>query len=59
MMAASAKCCLLVHHARFGRTALHRLADLAEFDHVITDCAPEPGLTQEMAQAGLPLTVAA
>ncbi len=59
MMAASAKCCLLVHHARFGRTALHRLADLAEFDHVITDRAPEPGLTQEMAQAGLPLTVAA
>jgi len=59
IMASSAKTCLLVHHSRFGRTALHRLADLAEFDKVITDRAPDQHLTQDMTQAGLRLTVAA
>ena len=37
MMAASRQACLLVNSWRFGHTALHVLADLAEFDTVISD----------------------
>ncbi|CAK7257956.1 DeoR family transcriptional regulator [Shinella sp. WSC3-e] len=37
MMAASRQKCLLINSRRFGHTALHVLADLAEFDTVISD----------------------
>lgn len=58
MMASATRCCLLVNHARFGHTALHKLADLAEFDSIITDQAPEDNATQALARAGLTLTLA-
>ena len=35
MMAAAHRSCLLVNHQRFGRSALHVLADLTEFDAII------------------------
>lgn len=58
MMAAGTKTCLLVHHSRFGRAALHKLADVAEFDAIITDAAPPPNSITALGQAGLALTIA-
>ena len=37
MMRASSQTCLLINNRRFGHTALHVLADLSEFDTVISD----------------------
>lgn len=59
MIASGTKTCLLVHHSRFGRTALHKLADLSEFDAVITDSPPDPDSVAAISQANLCLTVAA
>ena len=39
MMASSRQSCLLINNRRFGHTALHVLADLNEFDTVISDKA--------------------
>lgn len=49
---------LLVNHSRFGHAALHRLAGLDEFDHIITDRAPARDATDALARAGLTLTLA-
>lgn len=49
---------LLVNHARFGRVALHRLAALSDFDHIITDAAPAPETRAALDRAGLTLTLA-
>lgn len=48
---------LLVNHARFGRAALHRLATLDEFDHIITDASPAEDNLTALRQAGLTLTI--
>jgi DeoR/GlpR family transcriptional regulator of sugar metabolism len=37
MMASSRQSCLLINSRRFGHTALHVLAELSEFDTVISD----------------------
>lgn len=58
MLEAAARSCLLINHSRFGRSALHLLADLSEFSAVITDAAPPPGETAAMHRAGIPLTIA-
>ena len=58
MMEQGAVRVLLVNHARFGRAALHRLAALADFDHIITDTAPAPGARAALDRAGLTLTLA-
>lgn len=58
MMMAAGRCCLLVNHSRFGRSALHVLADLAEFDTIITDDAPAPEDRAALDRAGLYLTIA-
>jgi len=58
MMAAAGRRCLVVNHARFGHTALHKLADLAEFDHIITDSAPGAASRAALDAAGLTLTLA-
>ncbi|MBL4928144.1 DeoR/GlpR family DNA-binding transcription regulator [Fuscibacter oryzae] len=58
MMAAAAKTCLLINHSRFGRSALHVLADLAEFDSIITDDAPAPEDRAAIDRAGIRLTIA-
>lgn len=58
MMDAALSCCLLANHTRFGHTALHKLADLSEFDHIITDKAPEPEARAALDWAGLSLTIA-
>lgn len=49
MMASSRQACLLVNSRRFGHTALHVLADLAEFDTVISDNPLPHDTTAELA----------
>ncbi|GMB79825.1 DeoR/GlpR family DNA-binding transcription regulator [Shinella zoogloeoides] len=49
MMASSRQACLLVNSRRFGHMALHVLADLAEFDTVISDNPLPHDTTAELA----------
>jgi len=58
MMTSSARTCLLVNHQRIGHTALHVMADLADFDAIITDRAPDAAVVEEFERAGITLTVA-
>lgn len=58
MMAAAGRSCLLVNHQRFGRSALHVLADLTEFDTIITDDTPAPEERAALDRAGIRLTIA-
>lgn len=59
MMDQSTARCLMVNHSRFGRAALHRLAGLTEFDHIITDATPAPDALAALESAGLALTLPA
>ena len=58
MVTAAERSCLLVNHQRFGRSALHVLADLSEFDAIITDDDPAPECRTALERAGIVLTVA-
>ncbi|MBU1294495.1 MAG: DeoR/GlpR family DNA-binding transcription regulator [Gammaproteobacteria bacterium] len=58
MINAAVKTCLLVNHTRFDRVALHVLANLDDFDWVITDQVPEPNVQQQLVDAGIQLTIA-
>jgi DeoR/GlpR family transcriptional regulator of sugar metabolism len=58
MIASASKTCLLVNHQRIGHTALHVMADLADFDVIITDSAPEPAATEQLERANINLTIA-
>lgn len=51
MMASSRRTCLLVNSRRFGHTALHVLADLAEFDTVISDAPLPQDTSAELGEA--------
>lgn len=58
MIDAATQSCLLINRKRFGRPALHVLADLTEFDALITDAAPAPEDRAAMDRAGIGLTIA-
>lgn len=58
MMRAAERKVLMVNHARFGRTALHALADLSEFDAILTDAAPAADHRAALDRAGVTLTIA-
>lgn len=58
MIASAARRCLLVNHQRFNHTALHVLADVAEFEIVITDQEPPADAREALAKANVPLRVA-
>jgi DeoR/GlpR family transcriptional regulator of sugar metabolism len=58
MMNAASRCCLIVNHTRFGRTALHVLSPLDRFDWIITDDEPKADEVKALEAAGLTLTVA-
>lgn len=49
---------LLINHTRFGRAALHRMGNLSEFDHIITDTPPALESLTTIHKAGLTLTIA-
>ncbi|ENS79891.1 DeoR/GlpR family DNA-binding transcription regulator [Brucella melitensis] len=59
MTNAAARSCLLVNHQRFGRPALHVMADLTDFDAIITDASPGTAVLNGLKQAGIKLTIAA
>lgn len=58
MISSSARSCLLVNHQRIGHTALHVMADLADFDTIITDSVPTAAVLNEFDRAGIKLTIA-
>ncbi|EPE95100.1 DeoR/GlpR family DNA-binding transcription regulator [Rhizobium grahamii] len=58
MMSSSTRKCLLVNHQRIGHTALHVMADLADFDAVITDSPLEAAVQEEFDRQGITLTIA-
>lgn len=58
MIASAARTCLLVNHNRIGHTALHVMADLADFDAVITDHAPDAAILEQLRRDGIALTIA-
>nr|WP_281390456.1 DeoR/GlpR family DNA-binding transcription regulator [Paracoccus amoyensis] len=58
MIRAANRAVLLVNHQRFGRSALNVLADLNDFDTIITDAAPSPETGAAIKRAGLRLTIA-
>ncbi|MGZ3217294.1 DeoR/GlpR family DNA-binding transcription regulator [Paracoccus sp. T5] len=58
MMRAAGRSVLLVNHQRFGRSALHALADLSDFDMVVTDASPAPEDRAAIERAGIALTIA-
>ena len=48
---------LLADHAKFGRTALHFLADLDAFDGVVTGAAPGPATGRALRERGIRLHI--
>lgn len=58
MIASAVRSCLLVNHTRFGHSALHVLADLREFECVITDDVPAEEAVETLAKEGIRLTIA-
>ncbi|MDB6178355.1 DeoR/GlpR family DNA-binding transcription regulator [Paracoccus sp. Z330] len=56
MIAAADRRILLVNHRRFGHSALHRMADLSDFEAIITDAPPESRTAID--RAGIALTIA-
>ncbi len=48
---------LLVDHTKFGRPALHFLAELTRFDSVLTGRAPDAGLRATLDAAGVRLNI--
>ncbi|GGG83340.1 DeoR family transcriptional regulator [Salipiger pallidus] len=59
MLDGAARKVLLINHLRFGHTALHVLAPLAEFEAVVTDASPSAAVCTEIEAAGARLIVAA
>lgn len=53
LMAAAERRILLVHSAKFGRSALHRLADLSEFDLILIDESLAAEHRQSLDEAGV------
>lgn len=58
MLERAIKSCLMVAESKFNRVALHVLADLEEFDWVITDKLPDPAVKRELDNRGIKLTLA-
>ncbi|AOX17191.1 DeoR/GlpR family DNA-binding transcription regulator [Kozakia baliensis] len=50
---------LMVNSTKFGMSALNRLADLSEFDLVITDSKIDPVIKSKILDAGINLKIAA
>lgn len=58
MIAATKKAYLMVDHLKFGRTALHFMADLSEFEGVIIDQEPDDYIMAELEEAGIQIVLA-
>jgi DeoR/GlpR family transcriptional regulator of sugar metabolism len=55
MISCGARSYLLVDHQKFGRTALHHLANLTEFEAIITGAALERSISAPLVDAGIRL----
>jgi DeoR/GlpR family transcriptional regulator of sugar metabolism len=49
---------LLVDHGKLGRTALHRVAELTDFERVVTDAGAPPAALRALAEHRVAVTVA-
>lgn len=49
---------LLVDHTKLGRTALHRVGELTDFERVVTDADADPAAVRELTDRRVPTTVA-
>jgi DeoR/GlpR family transcriptional regulator of sugar metabolism len=58
MMASAEKRILLLDHSKFGKVALHRLAPLHDFSHIIVDSGIDPTTLQNLKNARLHVEVA-
>ena len=58
MIASSAQRYLMADHQKFGRTALHLLSGLDEFDAVVTTGKLAEETAEELQQAGITLCFA-
>ena len=58
MQASATQSCLLVNHARFDRTALHKLCDLTDYAAIITDDTPSDAARDALVTGGVALTIA-
>lgn len=58
MIRVAAKRYLLVDNSKLGRRALYRLADLSDFDLVITDSAADPEAVAGLRAAGVAVEIA-
>lgn len=51
MLAAGTRTVLLMDHSKMGRTALHRVCPVREFDHVVVDSGADPRLVAEVRES--------
>jgi DeoR/GlpR family transcriptional regulator of sugar metabolism len=58
MFESSTKRILLADHTKFGKSALHRLAHLTEFDHVIVDSDTSASHVDRMRAQGIDVVIA-
>jgi DeoR/GlpR family transcriptional regulator of sugar metabolism len=58
MMSSATKRILLIDHTKVGKVALHRLAELSDFDLVVVDSGVDPKYVEEMRNAHIPLELA-
>jgi DeoR/GlpR family transcriptional regulator of sugar metabolism len=58
MLSVAAKKILLVDHTKFDRRALHALASLDQFDHVIVDSETKPEHVEKMRSQGIDVVIA-
>lgn len=58
MMRAASRTVLLLDHTKLGRTALHRLAPLTDFDDVVVDAGAPENTVRELREHGVTVHVA-
>lgn len=59
MLASAEKRILLIDHTKLDKVALHRLASLQEFDHIITDSGIDEAKLKALKESHVPIEVAA
>lgn len=58
MMKAARKKCLLINSRRFGHTALHRLADLTDFNAIVSDQPLPPEIASDLERSQIEIKIA-
>jgi DeoR/GlpR family transcriptional regulator of sugar metabolism len=58
MLASAEKRVLLIDHTKLEKVALHRLAALQEFDHIITDAGIDEQKLKALKESHIPIEVA-